>query len=219
MSRKVLLVSVAALLLLVQGAAAKERKFEITPTIGYTFSEGVTTAVTDIGDDLLVDEVYPESGMSYGVAADMFFRPDGMIGFSWSQQDSRFTAGLTDGRDSGLMDMKINNYHAIFTYIRTDLGEATAPFVFGGLGATQYTFSDYREQSVDSETKFSTTWGAGVRVYPAERVGIKFMGRWTPTYIKSDPEGVYCNYYYCYVLGDSQYSHQFELSGSLILRF
>jgi hypothetical protein len=45
-------------------------------------------------------------------------------------------------------------------------------------------------------------------------------GRWTPTYIKSDAEGWWCDPYWgCYVVGDAQYSNQFELSGGIVLRF
>jgi hypothetical protein len=62
--------------------------------------------------------------------------------------------------------MPVYNYHAIFTY---NFGESDAqarPFVFGGLGATQYKPEDANGVPVDSESQFSSTWGAGVKVYP-----------------------------------------------------
>ena len=44
--------------------------------------------------------------------------------------------------------------------------------------------------------------------------------RWTPTYIKSDAEGWWCDPYWgCYVVGNPQYSYQLELSGGITLRF
>lgn len=43
---------------------------------------------------------------------------------------------------------------------------------------------------IDSSTRFSTTWGGGVKVYPGRNVGLKLTARWTPTYIKSDPGGI-----------------------------
>jgi hypothetical protein len=75
--------------------------------------------------------------------------------------------------------------------------------------------------SIDGETQFSSTWGAGVKYYPGKAVGIKAQARWTPTYIKSDPGGLWCDPYYptCWVLADPDYSNQFELSVGVTLRF
>jgi hypothetical protein len=59
-----------------------------------------------------------------------------------------------------------------------------------------------------------------VKVYPGKNVGLKLGMRWTPTYIKSDATGWWCDPYWgCYVTGDSQYSNQFEFGGGITLRF
>jgi hypothetical protein len=59
-----------------------------------------------------------------------------------------------------------------------------------------------------------------VKLYPGRTVGIKLGARWTPTYIKSDSEGWWCDPYWgCYVVGNAQYSNQFEFGGGLTLRF
>jgi hypothetical protein len=45
------------------------------------------------------------------------------------------------------------------------------------------------------------------------------MLRWTPTYIKSDPAGIWCDPFYgCWALSDTQYSNQFETSGGITVR-
>jgi len=64
----------------------------------------------------------------------------------------------------------------------------------------------------------------GVQIAPAlsggGKFGIRLEGRWTPTYIKSDPEGYWCDPYWgCYTVADAEYSNQFELSGGITLRF
>jgi hypothetical protein len=57
-------------------------------------------------------------------------------------------------------------------------------------------------------------------MFPSPNFGIRLEARWTPTYIKSDAAGWWCDPYWgCYVVGDSQYSNQFEVSGGVILRF
>jgi len=97
--------------------------------------------------------------------------------------------------------------------------------VLGGLGATHYGSVNFTTAAGTSRTtggnsQFSTTWGAGVKVYPGKNVGLKLGMRWTPTYIKSDATGWWCDPYWgCYVTGDAQYSNQFEFGGGITLRF
>jgi hypothetical protein len=48
------------------------------------------------------------------------------------------------------------------------------------------------------------------------RVGIQ----WIPTYIKSDAAGYWCDPWWgCYVVGDAQYSSQFDINGGFVFRF
>ena len=70
-----------------------------------------------------------------------------------------------------------------------------------------------------ADSRFSTTWGFGFKFHGEGALGLRLMGRWTPTYIKSEPNGYWCNYYGCWVAEDLDYSHQFEVSGGLSLRF
>jgi hypothetical protein len=59
-----------------------------------------------------------------------------------------------------------------------------------------------------------------VKLFPSPRFGLRLEARWTPTYIKSDSEGWWCDPYWgCYVVSDAQYANQFELSGGITLRF
>jgi len=44
--------------------------------------------------------------------------------------------------------------------------------------------------------------------------------RWTPTYIKSDAAGWWCDPYWgCYLVGNAQYSNQFDINGGVTFRF
>ena len=198
---------------------AQNSRVEINPFFGYTFSEGVNIDPLLIEGEV-VTQVNPTSGLSYGLAIGVFVTENTEIGFQWSQQDSTLEGKGATRRD--FADMKVNNYHAIFTYNWGDGDASTRPFLFGGIGATNYSPSDAMGNAVDSETKFSTTWGGGVKVYPSPRVGFSFTARWTPTYIKSDPAGVWCSPYWpggCFLLSEANYSNQLELSGGVSLRF
>jgi hypothetical protein len=99
------------------------------------------------------------------------------------------------------------------------------PFVFGGLGATHYGAVSYtgvagQSREIGGETQFSSTWGGGVKIFPGPRFGIRLQARWTPTYIKSEAAGWWCDPFWgCYVVSNAQYSNQFELKGGVTLRF
>jgi opacity protein-like surface antigen len=118
----------------------------------------------------------------------------------------------------------VRNYHGYVAYNFGDPDAAVRPYVLGGLGATQYGTLDVSvggfDRSVDGDTQFSSTWALGVKLFPSPRFGLRLEGRWTPTYIKSDAAGWWCDPFWgCYVVGSAQYANQFELSGGITLRF
>ncbi|MGH9323188.1 MAG: outer membrane beta-barrel protein [Vicinamibacteria bacterium] len=197
-------------------AISQEKRVEINPFFGYSFSDGVSVDPIAIGGQIY-DAVNAKSGFDYGFHAGVFVTENAEVGFLWNRQESKLEGEGTTTTE--FADMPIYNYHGVFTY---NFGESDAqarPFVFGGVGATQYKPEDVNGVSVSSETKFSSTWGGGVKVYPNPSVGFSAMARFTPTYIKSDPAGIWCGFYGCYVLADTQYANQFEFSGGLSLRF
>jgi hypothetical protein len=196
--------------------AQSEQRIEINPFFGYTFSDGVTTSPIVIGGDTY-SSINPTSGYSYGALFGLYLNPNVEIGFLWSRQNSSLEGKGSVKTD--FADMTNSNYHGVLVYNLGDADEMVRPFFFGGLGATNYSPGDYDGQSISGETRFSTTWGGGVKVYPGAHVGFSAMARWTPTYIKSDPAGMWCGWYGCYVLSDPQYSNQFEMSGGISLRF
>jgi hypothetical protein len=126
------------------------------------------------------------------------------------------------GDSQDFTDMHLYNYHGIFTYNFFAAEAKVRPYVFGGLGATVYGFAPIGNFDVDGSTRFSTTWGGGVKVFPTPSLGFKATARWTPTYIKSDPAGIWCSPYYpfgCWVVGDPDYSNQGEFSAGVVFRF
>ncbi len=205
------------LLLVVAPAFAQRHSFEISADIGYTFSEGVEISPIDVGG-VTYDQIDPESGFSYGVDFGYFVSRYAQLGFLMSQQQSNLIAkGRTDRT---FVDLDLNNY---FGYVAYNFGfgdEMTRPFILFGMGASHYVTGKFEGREIDNETRFATTWGGGVKVFPGENLGVRFMGRWTPTYIKTDAAGWWCDPFWgCYVVGNADYSHQFELSAGAIYRF
>ena len=59
-----------------------------------------------------------------------------------------------------------------------------------------------------------------MKVFGGSNVGFRAGMQWTPTYIKSDSEGWWCDPYWgCYIVADAKYANQFQFNGGLTIRF
>ena len=168
-------------------------------------------------DRRFADPVGPKDAFSWGARLGFNLSPNTEIGFLFSSQ-------ATDLEASGVINRSIPqtiyNYHGYFAYNFGDSDATVRPYVLAGLGATQFSSLDTALGQIGGETQFSSTWAAGLKMFPSPRFGIRLEGRWTPTYIKTDPEGYWCDPYWgCYTVGDAEYANQFELSGGIIIRF
>lgn len=87
------------------------------------------------------------------------------------------------------------------------------------MGYGGYTFSEGVEGDIPGGGQ--TTWGLGIKLFPDNgRLGVMLMGRWTPTYIASDPGDVWCDPYWgCTSYSNPKYSHQFDVSAGVSIRF
>ena len=204
-------------------AFAQEHKAEVTVNFGWVFSDGVTGDAIIAGDGNTYNEITPKDARAFSFTFGVLPTENTEVGFLWGRQMSELEAKGTATRT--VDTMAVDNYHAYFAYNFGTFDVPVRPYVLFGLGATHYngvgfTTATGEQRDIPGQTKFSTTLGAGVKVYPSPNVGVRFGARWTPTYIKSDAEGWWCDAWWgCYVVGDAQYSNQFELSGGVAFRF
>jgi hypothetical protein len=203
---------------------AQDQRLEISGNAGWTFSDGVTgNGVVAPGDGNVYNSIDPKDSFSWGFTAGYHFTENWELEFQYDQQQSKLEANGTATREIG--DFKINTYHGVFAYNFGDSHAAARPFLFFGAGATSYpglTFTGLNNQTrtIGGKSQFSGSFGLGLKLYPAKNAGLRLQGRWTPTYIKSDSEGWWCDPYWgCYVVSNAQYSNQFELTGGITLRF
>jgi hypothetical protein len=148
--------------------------------------------------------------------------------FLFARQDADLAAG---GPAGGLQITRtaVYNYMGNVVYNWGDEDSVLRPFVFGGLGATHYGFGDFllpqplqaqRFHFNDSETRFASSFGGGVKFYFTRYLGAKATVRVTPTYITSTRGGVWCDPYYgCWPVIDDHYSTQFDTSVGVTVRF
>jgi hypothetical protein len=223
---KRIIASAAVLSVIIAGAESGfAQKFEATAFWGWGFSDGVSgqTYLTPAGEAF--DRVDPKDSNLFGLGAGILLNDNTEAGFLYSQQFSKLQLGGTLGtpnRDLG--DMAVSNYHGYLGYNFGEVDAKVRPFLYGGLGATHFGSVDYstpfRQGTIGGNTQFSTTWGAGVKFYPSARVGLRFGASWTPTYIKSDAAGWWCDPWWgCYLIGDAQYSNQIQLNAGVSFRF
>jgi hypothetical protein len=169
------------------------------------------------------NRITPKDGASFNATLGYFVQDDVLIEFIWSRQKSKLELGGT--RILELGDLNVDNYMGQFAWHFNDSDDTVRPYISLGLGWTRYgsvsfTGEDGANIKTGGKSRFSGSLGAGVKVYPGEgNVGLKLAFRWTPTYIKSDPGGIWCDPYWgCFQTANPQYSNQFEFTGGLSFR-
>jgi len=203
-------------------AFAQGPKVEVSGNVGWTFSDGVSGQAVLAQDGNIYDRIDPKDSNSYNFTFGILAEHHYEFGFLYGRQNSTLVVGGTNDREIG--DFAISNYHGYFAY---NFGEPEAPirpFVLIGFGATSAGDVDFstalRSGTISGNTKFSTTWSGGVKFYFSKNFGVKAAARWTPTYVKTDEAGWWCDPFWgCYVIGDAQYANQFELTGGVTVRF
>jgi hypothetical protein len=221
MFRKV--VCQGALIVLAAAAPAfAQPRVELSGIIGWTFSDGVTGQAVLAGDGNIYDEIDLADSVSWGFSLGVLATEGAEVGFMYGRQESRLDVLGTNTVEVG--DMAVTTYHGYFAYNFGAADSPVRPYVLGGIGATTYGSVAFTRAGVSRETEgntqFSTTWGAGVKFVPSRGIGVRAGLQWTPTYIKSDAVGWWCDPYWgCYVVGDAQYANQFAFNGGVIVRF
>jgi hypothetical protein len=194
-------------------ASAQQPRVELSATAGWTFSDGVNVGSIDESPI----QIGPKDAFSWGARLGFNVSDNTEIGFLFASQATDLEAVGVINRT---IPQTVYNYHGYFAYNFGDPDAAVRPYFLGGLGATQYGSLDTAAGSIGGETQFSTTWALGLKMMPNPKFGIRLETRWTPTYIKTDPEGYWCDPYWgCYTVGEAEFSNQFELSGGIIIRF
>jgi hypothetical protein len=202
---------------------AQEAKAEVSVLFGWTFSDGVDGQSVKALDGNIYNRIDPKDSFKWGFQGAGLIGPNYEVGFMFTQQLSTLQVSGTNTKDIG--DMTTNNYHGYIGYNFFDADEKVRPYFQFGLGATSFGSVDYvrlngAAGSTQSSTRFSTTWGGGIKAFPSPHVGIRIGAQWTPTYIKSDATGYWCDPYWgCYLVGNAKYANQLDLTGGLTFRF
>jgi hypothetical protein len=222
MFKRIVVLAAVGVLASIGTARAQSPHVEVSGYAGWTFADGVSGTTVNAPDGNTYDRIDPKDSASFGFSLGILAGPNAEVGFMYGNQPSKLVLGGTADRELG--DMTITSYHGYFGYNFGHNDSKVRPFVFGGIGATSFGSVDVTvagtAHNIDSQTKFSTTWGGGVKILPDPHFGVRLAAQWTPTYVKSDAAGWWCDPYWgCYLASNAQYANQFQVSGGVSVRF
>ncbi len=91
-------------------------------------------------------------------------------------------------------------------------GGAVRPFLTGVLGVTRYAIEG------DSEYRFTTGAGGGVKLFPARRFGVRLDGRLFATFLDATTTSGVCGGSGCLLGVHLDVAWQFEVTAALVVR-
>jgi opacity protein-like surface antigen len=192
----------ATLVLILSASPAFAQRTDLTVLGGYTTTANIDKKTEGI-EDLKV-----KGSFTWGLELDRNLSDHLGAEISWAQQRSALTIGTASG-SADLFEMQVGRLHGNLVY-RFGADEARIrPFAFAGLGAAFLSGRD-----LDTETKFSWGFGAGLKWTPSKNWGARLQARYAQIQLNDSSSSV------CDPFGFCQGSfHQVELLGGLALRF
>jgi len=199
---------------------AQDKKFEFTAFVGITANSKIEIDPRSVPEGQAAAKAGPKGAFSWGLSFDCLAAANFSVGFQWSHQAGRLIGELQNGSTREFTDLDVFNYHGILSYSFFKGDARARPFFFVGVGATHYRPGSFGGNRVDGDTRFSSTWGGGVKLYAGPKVGFRLMARWTPTYVQTGETGIWCSPDWgCPPAGSANYQHAGEFSAGIILRF
>jgi outer membrane protein W len=200
-------------------AFAQDYRFEINPHYGFRFGGGLNVSPSNVplGFPPYNRFSIASSGAG-GVGGGVFLTENFQFTFDWTRQasvvDGRIQGG---GTDEDLADFVMNTYHFGGTYHFMDSESKLRPYFNFGMG---WTGSRPEINGVETFNRFSGSIGGGAKYYFHRNVGAFGQIRFMPTYVYSEPGGVWCNWYgFCWLVPDDNYLNQGDLQFGVSLRF
>jgi opacity protein-like surface antigen len=204
-SAKILFLALLGLLGSASTASAAE--IELTPFWGYTWGG-------DFDDVPAIDKIKIGDDDSYGVTLGFMTSDVTQLELLWSHQETDLEIRPIIGPVSTL-GLNVDQYHIGGLYLPDTGSDQVSPFVSFSLG-----FTVFDPAGLGSNDKFSFSLGGGVKYFLGERMGLRLQLRWSPTYVNSTSEGIFCDPFgFCYEIQDAHYVNQVEASAGLIIKF
>ena len=197
--------------LLLSGASAQN--FELTGHLGGQFNGGLDLSTS------LFHRIEVGNSMNYGITAGYLMGERFGLEFQWNRTHSDTVAQPLSGATGvKLFNLNQDQYMGNFVFHFTDRESKLRPFAFVGLGASDLSPN---RGSTTGATRFAAALGAGAKYNLSRHLGLRGQAKWSPTYITTTDGGYWCDPFWggCWVVGESHYFHEFDISGGITLRF
>ncbi len=200
MIRRTRLTMVVPVLLTLASGSAGAQSWEASGLFGFTPAAALDRKAPEL------TELDLDGGLTFGVQGAWFFTPRLGAEVLWTQQSSAVAIGTPVGT-AALFSATIRQLHGNVVYQFG--GARLKPFVFGGAGAAFFSADDLE---TDSKTAFG--FGAGVKYFAGQSVGVRGHFRYKPAWLDDDSED------FCDPFGFCQgWLQQVEFAAGVVIRF
>jgi hypothetical protein len=195
-------------------SAARSQTIEITPVVGYRFGGSVEAASGSGSGSQSSVELEVDDAAAFGVQ--LGYRiGEGEIELLYARQETQLqTAALFTG--APVFDLALETWQIGGSYLFGDDDARARPFVAVGLGLTRLL---PEPSGLSDETRFSASFGAGVKLWLGRHFGIRLEGRGFFTVLDSDSRTFCGSASGCVIHTTGSELSQAEARAGLILRF
>jgi len=190
--------------LLAGAANASAQDFEITPFGGYRFGGDFFELLTRQPLDL-------DGAPTVGVTVDVPMSGGLQFEALFTHQNAHVSVPAFPLGPPVRLRMTVDHWQAGGLQ-EFDTGRVR-PFLTGTLGLTRYATSG------DNEVRFALGAGGGVKLFPADHVGLRLNGRLFATFVDADVQVFACSPGICFVGFHADVVWQLEFTAGLIVRF
>jgi opacity protein-like surface antigen len=192
--------------------AWSQRGIEVTPFIGGQINSGLDLSTP------IYNRIEVQNGLNYGVSVGYLIGNHAGVDFMWNHNHADTLAQSIGGPDQKVFNLNSNQYLGAFLLHFKGRESRLRPFVLFGAGATNLAPD---RSHVNSITRFAWVFGGGVKYSLSKHLGVRLQAKWSPTYINTITEGVWCDPFWfgCWTKGDSVFLKEFDGTAGLMFRF
>src|ERR1700745_2408668 len=198
---------------IVAPTALAQEGIEVTPFIGGQINTGLDLSTARY------NRLDVQNGRNYGVSVGYLIGKYAGIEFTWSHnQADTLAQSAGGGADQKVFGLSTNQYLGDFVVHFKERESRLRPFVLFGAGATNLAPN---RSHVNSITRFAWVFGGGVKYSFSKHIGVRLQAKWSPTYINTTTEGVWCDPFWfgCWAKGDSVFLKELDGTAGLTFRF
>lgn len=194
---------VMVILCTMAAASAEGQSWEVTGLAGYTPSVELELEAPEL------DEVAIRGGFTWGVQAGRLLTPRWGVEALWMRQESALEIDAAGDR-ADLFKLRADQIQGNVLFHFGAPGSRFQPFALAGAGATIFSADD-----LQSETKLSFGFGAGLKFFPWRAVGIRGHFRYKPHALSDEDAAPFCDPFgFC-----QNWLRQVEFAAGAVVRF